>query len=176
MAAHTARPIIFPLSNPTSKTEVSPAHAIEWTGGRAIVATGSPFAPVEFEGRRHCIGQCNNALIFPGVGLGVWVGGVRRVSERMFLDAARALAATVERRDLEAGLVFPPLDRIRDVSCAVACAVIRAAVEDGHAEPTALVDLEATVRRRMWYPEYLPFRYEPQSLVHGELQTRFAVR
>jgi malic enzyme len=160
MAVHTTRPIIFALSNPTSKTEVSPAHAITWTGGRAIVATGSPFAPVEFEGRRYRIGQCNNALIFPGIGLGVWVGGVRRVTERMFLDAARALAATVQRRDLEAGSVFPTLDRIRDVSCAVACAVIRCAVAEGQAEPSALVDLEATVRRRMWYPEYLPVRYE----------------
>jgi len=167
MAAGTERPIIFPLSNPTSRTEVSPTHAIRWTAGRAIVATGSPFAPVEFEGRTHHVGQCNNALVFPGLGLGVWVGGVRRVTDPMFLDAARALASTVSPDDLAAGRLFPALDRIRDVSRTVACAVIRRAVEEGHAEPDVLIDLEAKIGKRMWHPEYLPVRYETRGEESG---------
>jgi len=161
MADAVERPIVFPLSNPTSKTEVRPSDALRWTDGRAIIATGSPFPPVELGGRQHRIGQCNNAFVFPGVGLGVWAGKIRRVTDRMFLDAARALAATVDKRDLDSGSVFPPLDRIRDVSHAVACAVIRCAVEEGLAEPDLLPDLDVRVRDAMWSPDYLPVRYEP---------------
>ena len=160
MAAHIDAPIIFPLSNPTSKTEVTPENALAWSGGRAVVATGSPFAPVEFEGRVHRISQCNNALVFPGIGLGAWIGRVRRISDRMFLDAARALAGIVDERDRGGGSLFPSLDRSREVSHAVACAVIRCAVREGHAEPDVLVDLETNVRTGMWSPEYLPIRYE----------------
>ena len=160
MGEASERPAIFPLSNPTSKAECMPADALRWTAGRAIVATGSPFAPVELDGRRHRIGQCNNTFVFPGVGLGAWYAGARRISDAMFLDAARALAEAVSPQDLAEGSVFPSVQRIRPVSHAVACRVIRRAVQEGQAQKALLEDLEERVRAVMWVPEYLPLRYE----------------
>jgi len=161
MAAVNDRPMVFALSNPTSKSECTAEEAIRWSDGRAIVATGSPFGPVVCGGRTHRIGQGNNAFVFPGVGLGLWVGGVRRVTEAMFLDAARALAQVVSQADLDQGSVYPELTRIRDCSHAVACAVIRRAVAEGHAPPGTLSGLEETVSRAMWFPAYRPVRYRP---------------
>jgi len=160
MAEINERPIIFPLSNPTSKAEVTPADALSWSDGRAIVATGSPFDPVEIKGRRYRIGQGNNAFIFPGVGLGVTVARARRVTDGMFLDAAKALARMVTQEDLDESAVFPKLTRIRECSHAVACATVRRAVEQGFAEEEVLEELEETIHRAMWVPEYLPIRYE----------------
>jgi len=161
MAAANDRPIVFPLSNPTSKSECTAEEAIRWSDGRAIVATGSPFDPVVFRGRTHRIGQGNNAFVFPGVGLGLWAGGVRRATNTMFLDAARALAHLVSQADLDQGAVYPELRRIRDCSHAVACAVIRRAVAEGHAAAEILPGLEETVSRAMWFPAYRPIRYRP---------------
>jgi malate dehydrogenase (oxaloacetate-decarboxylating) len=155
------RPIVFPLSNPTSKAECTPEDALRWTEGRAIVATGSPFPPVTLAGTRYRIGQCNNAFVFPGVGLGLTIAGARRVSNGMFLEAAKALAAEVRPEDIAACAVYPELSRIRDCSFSVACATVRRAVAEGHAEPEILDHLEKTVERAMWVPEYLPMRYEP---------------
>ena len=161
MAALNERPIVLPLSNPTSKSECTADEAVRWSSGRAIVATGSPFDPVVHDGRTYRIGQGNNALVFPGVGLGLWVGRVRRVTDAMFLDAAKALARQVSPGDLASGAVYPPLSRIREVSHGVACAVIRRAVAEGHATPALLADLEETVRGAMWVPRYRPIRLEP---------------
>jgi len=155
------RPIIFPLSNPTSKTECAPEDAIRWSDGRAILATGSPFDPVSFGGKRFRIGQCNNAFVFPGIGLGLTIARARRVTDGIFLDAAKALAAHVSSQDLAECAVYPQLSEIREVSFAVACATIRRAVAEGHADPDVLDSLESTVRRAMWYPDYLPIRFEP---------------
>ena len=119
MAALNDRPIVFPLSNPTSKSECTAEQAIRWSDGRAIVATGSPSDPVIHRGRTHRVGQGNNAFVFPGVGLGLWAGGVRRVTDAMFLDAARVLAQMVSPADLDQGAVYPELTRIRDCSHAV---------------------------------------------------------
>jgi malic enzyme len=160
MSSIHARPIIFPLSNPTSKSECTAEEAVRWSDGRAIVATGSPFAPVSYRGRTYRIGQGNNAFVFPGVGLGLWVGRVRRVTDAMFLDAARALAAQVSDADLAAGAVYPEVTRIRDCSHAVACAVIRRAVAEEHTEPGLIRGLEETVRSAMWFPRYRAVRYE----------------
>jgi malate dehydrogenase (oxaloacetate-decarboxylating) len=160
MSRINARPIVFPLSNPTSKTEVTPEDALRWSEGRAIVATGSPFDPVTVDGKRHRIGQCNNSFVFPGVGLGLTVSGSRRVSNGMFLEAAKALATMVTPEDLAECAVYPQLTRIRDCSFAVACATVRRAVVEGHADPEILEHLEKTVERAMWYPEYLPIRFE----------------
>ena len=161
MAAINERPIVFPLSNPTSKSECTAGEAVRWSDGRAIVATGSPFEPVVFRGRTYRIGQGNNAFVFPGVGLGLWAGKVRRVTDAMFLDAARALAGQVHDADLAAGAVYPQLAHIRDCSRAVACAVIRRAVAEGHADRALLDDLEDTVSGAMWFPRYRAFRYQP---------------
>lgn len=161
MAKINERPLIFPLSNPTSKSECTAEEAIRWSDGRAIVATGSPFDPVEYKGKKFRIGQCNNAFVFPGIGLGVTTSRATHVSDGMFLDAAKALAAMVTKEDVEHTAVFPLLSTIRECSHAVACAVVRRAVNEGHADRSALVNLEENVRRSMWFPEYLPVRYEP---------------
>jgi malic enzyme len=160
MSRFNERPILFPISNPTSKAECTPHDAIQWSGGSAIVATGSPFPPVEYMGVRYCTGQANNALLFPGVGLGVVVARARRVTDGMFLDAAKALADMTSPADLQDGAVYPALGRIRECSHAVACATIRRAVEEGNADEEILINLEETVRRAMWSPEYLPMRFE----------------
>ena len=164
MAAINERPIVFPLSNPTSKSECTPEQAMRWSDGRAIVATGSPFAPVEFGGVRHRVGQCNNSFVFPGVGLGLWVGQVSRVTDAMFLDAAKALAREVTDDDLAEGAIYPQLRHIRDCSRAVACAVIRRAIAEGLADSRLLDDLDSTVRRAMWIPRYAPIRLEKAQL------------
>ncbi len=161
MAKVQEQPIIFPLSNPTSKSECTPEQALKWSGGKAIVATGSPFPEVRVAGQVHRIGQCNNAFIFPGIGLGLAVSRARRVTEGMFLDAAKALASKVSTEDLETYAVYPQLSRIRECSHAVACATIHRAVQEGFAEPDILENLEDTVRNAMWFPDYLPVRYEP---------------
>ena len=161
MASNNERPMILPLSNPTSQSECTAEEAIRWTDGRAIVATGSPFPPAVHHGRAYRIGQCNNVFIFPGVGLGMCVARARRVSDGMFLAAARALADQVTAEDLAEAAIYPPLARIRQCSHAVACAVIRCAVAEGHADANVLAGLEETVRRAMWFPQYLPIRHEP---------------
>lgn len=160
MAEVNERPVIFPLSNPTSRSECTPEQAISWSDGRAIVATGSPFAPVTFGGRHYRIGQGNNAFIFPGVGLGLTVSRARRVTDAMFLAAARALAAKVNSADIEEGAVYPSLTRIRECSRAVACATVRQAVKEGLADDEIMENLEQKIQQAMWEPEYLPIRYE----------------
>jgi malic enzyme len=161
MAAVNERPVILPLSNPTSNSECTPEDALRWSEGRAIVSTGSPFSPVKYNGRTYRIGQCNNAFIFPGIGLSVTVGRIQHMTSGMFLAAAEALAEQVTTRDFEEGALYPELGRIRECSHAVACAVIREAVKEGHAHEDTLINLEQTVRKAMWYPEYLPVHYEP---------------
>lgn len=160
MASINERPIIFPLSNPTSKSECTAADAIEWSEGRAIIATGSPFAPVMYNGKRHRIGQGNNAFIFPGVGLGISAARIARVTDSMFLEAARALASKVTEADLEETAVYPELTRIRECSLAVACATVRQAVKEGYADEEILEGLEENLRQAMWEPKYLPIHYE----------------
>ena len=161
MAEHAKRPLILPLSNPTSRAECTPADALRWTEGKALVATGSPFDPVEVAGRTVRVAQCNNSYVFPGLGLGAWVGSARRVTDGMFLAAARTLAGLASPADLEAGALFPPLARVREISRVVACAALRRAIDEGHADPDLAEGLEERVAASMWSPEYRPFVCEP---------------
>jgi malate dehydrogenase (oxaloacetate-decarboxylating) len=152
LAAHVERPVIMPLSNPTSKAEAVPADLIAWTDGRALVATGSPFDPVVHEATTYRIAQANNALIFPGLGLGVTVARARRISEPMLAAAADAVAGLSDAGTRGAALL-PPVDNLREVSATVAVAVARAAVADGLAE-VELHDPIQQVHETMWQPEY----------------------
>ena len=129
MAEVNARPIVFSLSNPTSKTECTPEEAYSCTDGRAIFASGSPFAPVNFKGKTFESGQGNNAYIFPGVGMGAIVFGVKRITDEMFFAAAETLAGLVSESDLRRGSIYPPLTRIREVSAHIAAAVGEIAYE-----------------------------------------------
>jgi malate dehydrogenase (oxaloacetate-decarboxylating) len=154
MAATVARPIIFPLSNPGERAEAQPADLIHWTGGRALVASGSPFAPVEFENRRYCIPQSNNLYIFPAVGLAVAASGARRVSDGMLRAAARELAeCSPAATDADAPLL-PPLDGIQAVSLRLAYAIAKQAQVEGHAPKTEDAELRAAVERSFWVPKY----------------------
>ena len=156
MARNTQRPIVMPLSNPTSHSEATPAAVIEWTDGRAIVATGSPFPPVTHRGVTHRIGQANNMFIFPGIGLGALAVGARRITNRMLLSAANALAARVPRELQDRGEIYPDIRDVCAVSREVAVAVARQATAEGVAEPNT--DVEQMIDDSIWVPEYLPYR------------------
>ena len=152
MAAHAERPVIMPLSNPTSHSEAQAADLIAWTGGRALIATGSPFPPVPYRGVEYQVAQANNALIFPGLGLGVTVSRARRVSDGMLAAAADALARLSDATTPGAA-VLPPVTSLRAVSAAVAEAVARAAVAEG-LSGVPLDGLAERVREAMWDPAY----------------------
>jgi malate dehydrogenase (oxaloacetate-decarboxylating) len=157
MAAHTGRPVILPMSNPTVLSEASPADLIRWTGGRALVAAGSPFGAVDHDGIRYEIGQANNALIFPGLGLGVIAARARRVTDTMLLAAARAVAELVDISTPGSPLL-PQVAALRETSVTVAAAVARAAEAEGVASATLDADLVGQVRALMWEPRYCPVR------------------
>ena len=154
MARLNDRPIIFALSNPTSKAECTADQAYQWSGGRAIFASGSPFPTVEYEGKKFVPGQGNNAYIFPGVGMGAVACGATRVTDEMFFEAARALAARVSNKDLEQGCLFPPLSTIREVSANVAAATAQVAYQRGLATVPKPKNLLAFIRSQQYVPEY----------------------
>ena len=157
MAAHAARPVILPMSNPTALSEAAPADLIRWTGGRALVATGSPFGAVDYGGVRYEIGQANNALIFPGLGLGVIAARSRRVTDGMLLAAARAVADVADI-SAPAAPLLPRVADLRETSVAVAAAVASAAEAEGVASAALDADLGGQVRALMWEPRYRPVR------------------
>lgn len=154
MAQRNHRPIVLALSNPTSKAECTAQQAYTWTEGRAIFASGSPFAPVTLGDKTYVPGQGNNAYIFPGVGLGVLASGARRVIDEMFFAAARALADQVSETDLAQGLIYPPIGSIRQVSAAIAVAVARVAYQRGLAAGPEPDDLPAYIEAQMYVPCY----------------------
>jgi len=154
MARINQRPIIFALSNPTSKSECTAEQAYIWSEGRAIFASGSPFDTVIYQGQKLVPGQGNNAYIFPGVGLGVIASRSRRVTDEMFLAAARTLAGQVNEADLEQGRIYPPLSRIRYVSAAIAKEVATIAYREGLADREEPADIQADVYAQVYKPVY----------------------
>jgi malate dehydrogenase (oxaloacetate-decarboxylating)(NADP+) len=156
MGKFNQRPIIFALSNPTSKSECTAEEAYNYTNGRAIFASGSPFPPHKLYGKIYYPGQGNNSYIFPGVGLGVVVSGARHVTDEMFEAAARTLAAQLTPDDFAAGRIYPVLSRIRDVSAAIAAAVATIAYDSDLATQPRPDDLEQHIRDFMYDPRYEP--------------------
>jgi malate dehydrogenase (oxaloacetate-decarboxylating) len=152
MTASTERPLIFPISNPTSRMEAMPADVLAWSNGKALVATGSPVPPVQYNGTTYTIGQANNALVFPGIGLGVIVAGAQRLTKRMLDAAAKAVAGQADPAQPGAGLL-PDVKNLRAISSAVAEAVYDAAAQDGVATKTH-DNVVQTILATMWVPEY----------------------
>jgi malate dehydrogenase (oxaloacetate-decarboxylating)(NADP+) len=157
MTRLNARPIVFALSNPTSKSECTAAQAYQWSGGKALFASGSPFDPVEFEGRRFVPRQGNNSYIFPGVGLGVVSVRATRVTDEMFMAAARTLASCVSDGDLAQGSLYPPLNGVREVSARIAAAVAEIAFRDDFATIERPTDLLGFMRGQMFDPHYVSY-------------------
>jgi malate dehydrogenase (oxaloacetate-decarboxylating) len=152
MAAHTERPIIFALSNPAPRAEANPANLIAWTDGRALIATGSLFAPVTHKGVTYVIGQANNAMLYPGLCLGAIVSRAHRISDGMVAAAASAVSSLVAVRQ-PGGSLLPHIDDLRSVSTTVAVAVAEAAAVEGLAG-VELDDIVQQVQDAMWQPEY----------------------
>lgn len=158
MASHTARPIILPFSNPSVLTEARPASLYQWTEGRCLVATGSPFADVTYEDQTYRVGQGNNVFIFPGVGMAAVVSGIARITDAMISSAAAALADKVTEQELSQGLLYPSVTRLREVSEAVAMAVIRQAIAEGACPASSDESLQAKMRDAIWEPEYVTYK------------------
>lgn len=154
MATHCERPLIFPLSNPTSKVECTPAQALEHSDGRALVATGSPFEPISLDGRTHVIGQCNNAFVFPGVGLGVLISEASHLTDELFLAAANRLAEFTAAQPGWDGALYPSLRHLRTISAAIGLHVAQTAREQGVGRTLDDEALKTAVRDFMWTPEY----------------------
>ena len=169
MASTVERPVIFPLSNPTSRAEAKPQDLMNWTEGRALIGTGSPFRPADWNGEKVPIGQTNNSYIFPGVGLGALAAEATRITDGMFMAAARALATLSPVAASGRGGLLPPVDQLRRVSRTVATAVARRAVADGVAAALDHEALEARIEAHVWEPLYRPYRLTaapaPKALV-----------
>lgn len=154
MAGYTEHPIIFPLSNPTSRCEATPDNLIRWTEGKAIIATGSPFAPVEYLGKMYHIAQCNNVYIFPGVGLGIVACKSPKVTEKMFIKAADILSDKAPMLNDPTASIFPSLEKLRNISREIAIAVCKVAQEDGLVPKSSQKEIETQVDNHMWLPNY----------------------
>lgn len=158
MAIHVERPVIFPLSNPTSRSEANPIDLMNWTNEKAVIGTGSPFGEMIKQGNSFRVDQTNNCYIFPGMGLGLIAVKAQRVTEKMFMAAAKALADCSPAKADPTANLLPPLTTIRNISLRVAIAVAQEAVAEGIADYTEYNDLETYIREMMWIPEYLPYK------------------
>ncbi|MBD3586823.1 NAD-dependent malic enzyme [Salinimonas sp. HHU 13199] len=151
-------PIIFPLSNPSRQVEARPEQVIEWTEGEVVIATGSPFKPVEYKGKTYPIAQCNNSYIFPGIGLGVIASKARLISDEMLMAASNALASASPMANTGTGELLPPLTQIADLSRQIAYAVARVAMEQDLALEMTEEALMSSIERNFWRPEYRPYK------------------
>ncbi len=158
MKQHCSLPIIFPLSNPSKQVEATPAQVIEWTDGDVIIATGSPFSPVEYKGKTYPIVQCNNSYIFPGIGLGVVSANINRITDRMLQVASETLAAASPLANTGKGELLPPLTGISDLSKKIAFAISQVAFDEGLALEISDEQLLAKIDRNFWLPEYRQYR------------------
>ncbi|EJG0968551.1 NAD-dependent malic enzyme [Vibrio parahaemolyticus] len=158
MHKHCKRPIVFPLSNPTSRVEATPNDIIRWTNGEALVATGSPFDPVVHEGRTYPIAQCNNSYIFPGIGLGVLAVNAKRVTDEMLMESSRALATCSPLAINDRGALLPPLEEIHLVSKKIAFAVAKKAIEQGVALEITDEALNDAIDQAFWQPVYRRYK------------------
>lgn len=158
MAIHTEQPVVLPLSNPTSRVEATPQDVLTWTEGKAIVATGSPFAPVELNGKTHEIAQCNNSYIFPGIGLGVLATEANCITDNMLMASSRALAECSPRLENPNGPLLPPLVNIREVSKKIAKAVALQAMADGVALKHSDEAIDTAIEANFWEPVYRDYR------------------
>jgi len=158
MAANTRRPIIFPLSNPLSRVEAIPQQVIEWTEGRAIVATGSPFPAAQYDGEEFPIAQCNNSYIFPGVGLGVLACAARRVTDEMLMASSEMLAEASPWASGDTRSLLPPLEQATDLSRSIAFAVAKVAQAQGHASEISDDLLLSRIKGLFWVPEYRQYK------------------
>ncbi len=158
MAVNDERPIVFALSNPTSKAECTAEDVIKATRGKGLVATGSPFPPLDYEGRRYTTSQCNNMFVFPGLGLGVLVANATKVTTKMFLKASKALSSLVTQEQERQNMLLPDLRNIREVSYTVAKAVAAEARDSGLGRQLSDDDYGTIIRKAQWRPHYYPFR------------------
>ncbi|MEQ1104219.1 NAD-dependent malic enzyme [Acinetobacter ursingii] len=159
--ANCERPIVMPLSNPTSRVEAVPSDIIQWTNGQALIATGSPFTPVNYQGRLYHIAQCNNSYIFPGIGLGVIASGAKRVTENMLMASSNALAdCSPLLKNAEADLL-PPIADIQNVSRVIALKVAQVAIADGVAVPLTDEQIQSNIEKEFWQPEYRTYKRVP---------------
>lgn len=177
MASHVERPIIFPLSNPTRLHEARPSDLNEWTQGRALIATGSPFPPVTYNGKEYEIAECNNCHVYPGIGLGCVLSRARRMTDDMIVAAAHGLAELSPALQDSDKALLPDIKDVRETSINVAMKVIQQCVREGlnrvRSIPTNEKDLKQWIEDQMWKPEYRPLKkvalHEASREARGEL-------
>ncbi|MDQ8040016.1 MAG: NAD-dependent malic enzyme [Rickettsiella sp.] len=162
MAKHVERPIIFPLSNPTERVEARPLDLLRWTNGRVLMATGSPFGSVKFEGKTHCVSQCNNALIYPGIGLGVNVAKAKRLSDTMLWEACKALSSYSSDLESSSNALLPDFDKIHQLSQHIGLVVAEQARKEGLSQVINTIDFAQRIKNQFWLPHYYNYRF------HGE--------
>ena len=158
MKSHCEMPIIFPLSNPSRQVEATPSQVINWTKGQVIIATGSPFEPIEYQGKNYPIAQCNNSYIFPGIGLGVVAANISRITDDMLKVASETLAAASPLANNESDELLPPLTAIAQLSKDIAFAIAQVAFRENLALPMSDEELLAKIERNFWKPVYRQYR------------------
>jgi len=160
MYKNCPKPIIMPLSNPDTKAEGKPSDLIPWTDGNALIATGTPFKSVDYKGKNYISSQCNNAFIFPGIGLGAVISKAKKITDNMFFAASIALRDYAEgcKTCSENHQLLPSITEVRAINKKVTVAVIKQAIADGVAGISSDIDIDSEIEKKLWYPKYLPYK------------------